>query len=168
MLPGLLAAALVVSLVTDLRSRKIYNVVTGPAFVLALAIRLAVGGLGGGPGGLVDGLLGAAVAFVPFFALAWKGGMGMGDVKLVSVVGACLGLEKTLPALFCISLVGGLQGLLALLWTGSLSQTLKRTALLAGRTLRLTSAEVPAGRRIYVPYGVAIAIGTAWAVWLDP
>ena len=162
-----LAGSLAISLVSDLRSRRIPNLVTLPAFALALLLRGLLGGWDG-PDGLASGLVGFAIAFVPFVLLAWAGGMGMGDVKLVAVVGACVGSERILFALLCIALVGGLQGLLALLWTG----TLRRTALSFARALRLTRSEAPAGGRVTVPYGVAIAFGTAWAMvwqpWLVP
>jgi prepilin peptidase CpaA len=166
-----LVASLGISLVTDLRSRRIPNLVTFPCFALALALRGMLGGWDGADG-LASGLLGSAIAFLPFFLLAWAGGMGMGDVKLVTVVGACIGAERILFVLLCIALVGGLQGLLALLWTGSLGRTLRRMALSLARASGLTTAEAPAGRRVTVPYGVAIALGTAWAMvwrpWLGP
>lgn len=144
LLGGVLAVSLSVSVVTDLRSRRIPNLVTLPAFAAALLLRLALGGWDAA----ADGLLGALIAFAPFFALAWAGGMGMGDVKLVAAVGACVGAERILWALFCIALVGGLQGLAALLWSGT-----------SGRTKR---------GRVTVPYGVAIALGTAWAMAWRP
>lgn len=170
-LGAVLVLSLGISLVTDLRSRRIPNSVTFPCFALALLLRAALGGWEG-PDGLASGLIGAGVAFVPFFVLAWAGGMGMGDVKLVTVVGACLGAERILFALFCIALVGGLQGVLALLWTGSLGRTLRRLALSFKRASRSTEAEARAGARVTVPYGVAIAFGTAWAMvwrpWIGP
>lgn len=92
-LAWLLWIALGIAVVTDWRERKIYNWLTFPAFALALGLRMVGYGFDG-PGTLSEGLLGAAIGFVPFFALAWKGGMGMGDVKLVAVVGACLGWER--------------------------------------------------------------------------
>ena len=146
LLGGVLAVSLSVSVVTDLRSRRIPNLVTLPAFAAALLLRLALGGWDAA----ADGLLGALIAFVPFCALAWAGGMGMGDVKLVAAVGACVGAERILWALFCIALVGGVQGIAAMVWAGA-----------SGRLQR---------GRVTVPYGVAIAIGTAcamvWSPWL--
>jgi len=139
LLGGVLAVSLSISLVTDLRSRRIPNVVTLPAFAAALLLRLLLGGWDAA----ADGLLGALVAFAPFFLLAWAGGMGMGDVKLVTVVGACVGAERAVWALLCIALVGGLQGIAALLWRGRM-------------------------RGVTVPYGVAIALGTAWALAWRP
>lgn len=164
-LSWLLWITLSIAVVTDWRERKIYNWLTFPAFACAFALRV-VGYGWEGPGTVADGVLGAAIGFLPFFVLAWKGGMGMGDVKLIAVVGACLGWERMVPALFCISVVGGLQGLLALLWTGSFRQTSRRMWILLGRGLRITKEEVPPAEGITVPYGLAIAVGTVWAVWL--
>ncbi|WP_373047932.1 prepilin peptidase [Vulgatibacter sp.] len=155
-LGALLLGSLGVSLVTDLRARRIPNAVTLPAFALALLARgLLVGWEG--PYGLGSGLVGAVVAFAPFFLLAWMGGMGMGDVKLAAVVGACVGWERILAVLFCIALVGGVQGVIALLW----SRLPRRQA-----GPRTVAEPGPQLRRVTVPYGVAIAFGTAWAlVW---
>ena len=149
LLDVLLAASLAVSVVTDLRERRILNVVTLPALALALLVRAA-------GGGLASGLLGVATASLPFFLLAWRGAMGMGDVKLMAVVGACVGAERIAPVLLAIALVGGLQGVLALLWTGSLGRTLRRL---------LLRGAVPQAAAVTLPYGVSIALGTAW-VWL--
>lgn len=165
-LGALLLGSLGVSLVTDLRSRRIPNAVTLPAFVLALVVRALAGW--NGPHGLASGLVGAAVAFLPFFLVAWRGGMGMGDVKLVTVVGACLGWDRIVAALLCISLVGGLQGLLALLWTGSLGRTLHRTLRRLAQAFGLAQGQLPQVGRVTVPYGVAIAFGTAWALAWSP
>lgn len=46
--------------------------------------------------------------------------------------------------------------------------TSRRMWILLGRGLRLTTETVPPARGITVPYGLAIAIGTGWAVWLGP
>lgn len=159
----LLLATLAIAVVTDLRARRIPNWLTLPAFAAALLLRGALGGWGGA-WGLADGLLGAAIAFVPFLLLALAGGMGMGDVKLVAVVGAGLGAARVLPALACIAIAGGVQGIGALLWSGSAATTLRRALVLAGRALRLTRAPPPPARGATIPYGVAIAIGTGCAL----
>src|SRR5690606_30770360 len=111
---------------------------------------------------------GAAIAFLPFFLLALAGGMGMGDVKLAAVVGACVGMERIGPVLLCIALAGGVQGAIALVATGALLGGLRRVAVRAGRRLGWTEAEAPPPRRVAVPYGVAIAAGTAWALLAPP
>ncbi len=164
---GLLLVALAISLVTDLRARKIYDVVTLPTLGAALLSRLLLGGWDG-PFGMAQGLVGALVGFLIFLGFAWTGGMGMGDVKLVAAIGGALGFPLILAAVVFIVLAGGLQAILATIWSGSLVQTARNTGTMILRALRLTRREVPKGQRQYVPYGVAIAAGTVWAVLWQP
>ena len=71
---------------------------------------------------LGDALLGAAVGasffyFVAILYLRVRGreGMGMGDVKLMAMVGAFLGVRLTIMTIFGASLVGSLFGLVSIL-----------------------------------------------------
>lgn len=66
-----------------------------------------------------EGLAGAALGGVFFFLLAVvsRGGMGGGDVKLVTALGLWFGWAKLLPLLFFAFLGGGLAGMF-LLMTG--------------------------------------------------
>src|SRR6185436_20859653 len=76
-----------VACVTDIRSRRIPNVLTFGAAVAAVLFPGATAGTSGllvALGGWVVGLL----LFLPFFAL---GGMGGGDVKLLAALGAWIG-----------------------------------------------------------------------------
>jgi leader peptidase (prepilin peptidase)/N-methyltransferase len=86
-----LGLALVVVLVpvtiSDLDSRIIPNRITGPAALAALAIGLATR-LSAVPGQLIGGA--AAGGFLLLFALAYRRGLGMGDVKLGGVLGLYL------------------------------------------------------------------------------
>src|SRR5262245_64849156 len=77
----------VVACVTDLRTRRIPNVLTFGAAALALAFHGIVGGLPGVQSAALGWLAGLAM-FLPFFLL---GGMGGGDVKLLAALGAWLG-----------------------------------------------------------------------------
>jgi leader peptidase (prepilin peptidase)/N-methyltransferase len=91
-LHALLAAVLVAAVVTDLRARRIPDVLTVPAALTALA-------LGGhlAAGVAAAGLLGAA-------ALASPEGMGLGDAKLAGVMGLCLGPAVVLAMLAACAL----------------------------------------------------------------
>ncbi len=130
--------ALAISVVTDLRSRLIYNVVTLPALAIVL---VAFTWLGGAEA-LVDCLIGLAVCAIPLLLASLRGAVGMGDVKLMALAGAAAGgLLPAFAVLVYVSLAGGAQ---ALLW-------------LAAAKLRGQD------RPKYVPYGVAIAAGTVAA-----
>src|SRR5688572_2362189 len=80
-----------VACVTDVRSRRIPNVLTFGAAAAALLFHLFVAGTGGLQTA-VGGWLVGTVLFLPFFAL---GGMGAGDVKLLAALGAWLGPRET-------------------------------------------------------------------------
>ena len=82
-----LTVVVVVAAVMDLRSRRIPNWITVPGVALGLVLHLVEGGL---YGALVC-LAGAALGFGIFIAFYIAGGMGAGDVKLFSAVGALTG-----------------------------------------------------------------------------
>jgi prepilin signal peptidase PulO-like enzyme (type II secretory pathway) len=73
------------------------NVVTYPGIILALAAAVLLP-----DGDVADALLAAAVGGGFFFVLAFitAGGIGLGDVKLAMLIGAGLGLQIGLQALF--------------------------------------------------------------------
>src|SRR6202453_4563759 len=71
---------------------------------------------------LLDSLLGAALGASFIYGagavyLRWRGaeGMGFGDVKLMAMVGAFLGIKLTMFTIFTASLVGSLFGLTTVL-----------------------------------------------------
>jgi leader peptidase (prepilin peptidase)/N-methyltransferase len=90
--PAVLGAALVVLLVPcaliDLKRRIIPNRITGPGSLVAIGLGLALD-----PGGEPHRILWAAIAggFLLLAALVSPAGMGMGDVKLLAMMGLFLG-----------------------------------------------------------------------------
>src|SRR3954447_8529395 len=84
----LLVSALVPITLIDLDHRKIPNVITGPAALVAVAVTAALE-----PHHLVENLLAGTIAAGAFLAVALikPGGMGIGDVKLAGVLGLYLG-----------------------------------------------------------------------------
>ncbi len=87
-LRGLLVLVLVPCALIDLEQRIIPNRITGPAALAALVLGLALDA-GGEPRRLL--WAGIAGGFILITALAYPAGMGMGDVKLLGVMGLCLG-----------------------------------------------------------------------------
>lgn len=146
---ALLAVALVAAVVTDLRGRRIPDLLTYPLMAVALGLRLFFDGVGDWATGLVSGALAMAgtLAWFGVFALR-KNGLGWGDVKLAGGVGAVLGLPLSLSAVLFISLAGALQAVVSLIWQGGQSDTVRQP-------------------KRHIPYGVAIALGSAWAMWWD-
>src|SRR5205823_3980094 len=102
--------------VTDLRCHKIYNWTTYPGIILALAVNTFENGWDNDYPGLKDSLLGFSacgglmlVSYV-FFSI------GGGDVKLIAMVGAFLGLEQGVEAVLWTFVLGGVAGLTVLIW----------------------------------------------------
>jgi prepilin peptidase CpaA len=75
--------------VTDLRERRIPNLVTGPAIVAGLMLHTICGGWRG----VGDSALAGGIAGGIFLIFYLAGGMGAGDVKLMAAVGCIAGLS---------------------------------------------------------------------------
>jgi leader peptidase (prepilin peptidase)/N-methyltransferase len=94
-------------LVTDLEHRLIPNPIILPAILIA-----GVGGcLQRDP---LPTLAGGAIGFASFYliALARRGGMGGGDVKLAAFIGLASGFPAVLVALIAAILLGGVAALI--------------------------------------------------------
>jgi len=132
----LMLAALVAITFIDLERQMIPDMITLPGIVTGLFANLATGAVP-----WLDAVIGALVAGGLFFAiiLASGGGMGGGDMKLGAMLGAFLGWQLTLVALFLAVVVGGGVAL---------------GALTAGRK----------GRKDPLPFGPFLAVGGAAAL----
>jgi leader peptidase (prepilin peptidase)/N-methyltransferase len=141
-LRGLLILVLVPCALIDLEQRIIPNRITGPAALAALVLGLALDA-----GGEPRRLLWAAIAggFILVTALAYPAGMGMGDVKLLAVMGLCLGRPVILALV--LALLGNVL-------TG---------VLIAGRK------GVKEARKTALPFGPYLAVGGVVAAFVgDP
>lgn len=96
-LRGVLVPVLVACALFDLERRIIPNRITGPAAIVGLVLGLALN-----PGGEPRRLLWCAIAggFLLLAALVNPAGMGMGDVKLLGVMGLFLGPAVVVALLF--------------------------------------------------------------------
>ena len=97
---------------TDLRERKLYNWNTYPGMLIGMAMHA----LPGSPISLSDSLAGwLACGFLMLlcFVLMPVGG---GDVKLLAMIGAGLGLEDGLTALLWTCTLGAISALAAVIW----------------------------------------------------
>ncbi|MDQ0339488.1 leader peptidase (prepilin peptidase)/N-methyltransferase [Caldalkalibacillus uzonensis] len=103
----ILISVLVLAVLTDLRKKLILDVITLPALVLLLVLRLVIGEysfwfyLAGGLTGF--GLL-------LLISIVSRGGMGGGDIKLYALIGVVLGPSLTLLSLVLASFMGALVG----------------------------------------------------------
>ncbi|WP_163997397.1 A24 family peptidase [Pyxidicoccus caerfyrddinensis] len=160
-----LGVALVISVVTDVLRREILDAVTYPLMAVALGVRFATEGFGDLEHGVLSGLVSGAGLAVLLLPAALRGRMGWGDVKLMGGVGAVLGFPAVLAAAAFISLVGALQAVVTLLWQGAVWDTLAAVVRRWAARVRLASADAQPTTQRHIPYGVAIALGTFWALW---
>lgn len=160
LLYGGLMIVLIISSVTDLSQRRIPNLLTGPTIFIALLIYCLISGLDG----FLFSLRGLAVGFVIFLVPYLMGGMGAGDVKLMSAVGAVLGAGHTLVALLFIAIAGGVMALGLMLSRGIFKQTLLKifvslVFLGAHKDASLLKVDKDEQTQDGIPYAVAIASG---------
>lgn len=87
----------------DIATRRVPNRVTAPAAIVVILLRAAFV-----HSTLLESVAAGAAAFAIFLGLAvvLRGGLGMGDVKLVGLLGLLLG-TAALPALFLGVIAGG-------------------------------------------------------------
>src|SRR5439155_25730156 len=88
-------AVLAVTTSTGLRSRRIPNVIVLPYLAAGFIVSIWFHGVHG----LTQSTEGFALGAAFFGFLAWMGGMGMGDVKLMAAIGAWVGPSQMLVAL---------------------------------------------------------------------
>jgi len=149
---GILLTALIISLVTDLKSRLILNKVTVPAMLLGFALN----GIFYGLPGLKNSAIGFTLGFFLFIAF----GMGGGDIKLMGAIGALKGWIFTLTSIMYIGLAGGFVAIIYLIWSGQFSKTLINTFNMVFKRSEFKKTEK---ERIYLPYGPMIFVGVILA-----
>lgn len=126
----ILVTALVPITAIDLEHRRIPNTITGPT-----AIALIIAGTALDLSGEPTRLMWAAIVALPFFALALilSRSMGLGDAKLMGVMGLALG-RAVIPALFIAFLAGTIVGIAIMAKHGAKS---RKTAVPFGPFLAL-------------------------------
>jgi len=164
--PAVALACAIAGSVFDVRSRRIPNFITLPGILLGLLLHLVLGGwkqLG------LAALAGLVCGIVFVFWLA--GGMGAGDVKLMTAVASIAGMPLVPWLLVLTSLAGGVMAVGLALWRGRLRETVRNVGAIAlhhrfeGLTphpqLNITNA-----RTLRLPYALAVAAGTATTLFL--
>jgi prepilin peptidase CpaA len=159
----LLAAAAVI----DWRTSRIPNWLTLGGLAIGLAYNAVAHGF---QAGLLPALAGAAAGLVlllPMYALRI---MGAGDVKLMAMVGAFLGISQIAFAVICTFIAGGVAAVAFALYhrsarrmagnVGEIVQSMAFAALVGARPEASLAQRASVGK---LPYAVSIAAGTlAW------
>jgi leader peptidase (prepilin peptidase)/N-methyltransferase len=140
---------LIVLFGTDLHTMRLPNVITYPGIVLGLALSFFL------PPGVVASVIGAAVgAAIPWlirwawFRASGVEAMGLGDVKMLAMIGAFLGWQQVWVTLFIASVTGAIVGV----------------ALLRGGG-RMMSSRLPFGTFLAVAAFAASLVGDALVHW---
>lgn len=156
LLVGLLVAAW-----TDARRNLIYNWTTYPGILLGLAAQYA----DAGAEGLADGIRGLCVCGGVILFIFLFGGTGGGDVKLIAMMGACLGLYDGIEAMLWTFVLGAVSALVLLIWQIGAVRILVETwrhlkAVVVGRRwIPLTPTErAPLQRTLFLAPAALIAL----------
>lgn len=153
-----------VASVMDVTARRVPNAYVFAGMAAGLLLGTIRGGIAGfGAAGLWTSFGGACTGFLVFSLPYWLGGLGAGDVKLMTAVGALTSWRFALWAVLYTTIVGALIALGVLLVRGGLreawhgvfhSSRSERRALVASGDRQRT-----------IPYAVAICLGSLWAVY---
>ena len=183
---------IIVLTITDLRVRLLPDLVTWPGFAVGLMFSWFVPpneGLAGALGwrffhqhlqrhlaGLLDGILGAAFGSFLLWGLAAgykllrkREGMGLGDVKMMAMVGSFVGLRGTFWTILLGSLLGSVIGLSVVVtlylagWRRKLAERGSRRGLGTVNALRWSIAS-----QYQLPLGTFLGIGALAVVYLGP
>ena len=162
---GLAIASL--ACVTDLRTRRIPNVLTFGAALAGLLYQFVSGGIDGLGHAALGWLVGAVIFILPF-AL---GGLGGGDVKLLAALGAWLGPGDVLWLSLYTGVAGGVMALVVSAIYGYLGTAIQNVKLLLSHWRVAGIEAVPAitlehstGPKL--AYAFPILTGMVATIWL--
>lgn len=161
---AILIVVLSLCLITDIRQRKIYNIITFPALAAGLILSSTLYGFEG----LLDSLKGIGLVLVVLIIPFIMGGMGAGDVKLLMAVGALMGFTFAFEVLLATFLAGGAIAVVLIIKRGMWREVLGRLTanlylFIAAPVFRRQVSENNTfqGQEKYAfPYGIAIFAGT--------
>ena len=168
-IPVLAAAVAVCAAVSDVKERRIPNLLTYPAMVAGLLLQSALHGWRGMLVGAGGGLLFGGAFLLLYLIRA----IGAGDVKLAAALGCIVGPSASLQVLFATALAGGALAVVFMALSGRIVETLRNTLWVAAfhaqhglQTHPVVNLDNPGSVRM--PYGLAFAAGTLyWAVFLQ-
>ncbi|MDH7568238.1 MAG: prepilin peptidase [Armatimonadota bacterium] len=163
MMNVLLAGALAVAVVSDLRTRRVPNAVVVPVALAGVLLAAATSGWRGAAESLGGMVVGMALLLPVWLA----GGTGAGDVKLMGMVGALRGAEFALFTLLFGAIAGGVMALAALAWRGAAHEVLGNVAAYLQRAVLLGAPGrvEPTSKSFRMSYALALAVGAVGAAF---
>jgi prepilin peptidase CpaA len=164
---SVVVALVALACITDIRTRRIPNVLTFGTTIAALLFHGSAVGTSGLATSVGGWMLGAAL-FFPVFALR---GMGAGDVKLLAAIGAWLGPQQVAWVALATTIAGGAVALLVSLVHGYLRTAVTNLWMLVmhwrfNGIQPLPAITLEGGRGPRLAYAIPIAIGTVTTLWL--
>ncbi len=171
-----LALAMLIAVESDLRERRVPNVLVLLTLCAGTVLN-EIGPVNGGaglfadfPGALGAGgaFLGAATGLAVFLPLYLLRAMGAGDVKLMAAVGSFVGSAEAVSVALCILVMGGVLAVVRMLWIRKTRLVLTNVMLaldsLVGCTVQRFDPATQSVDRM--PYALAFAGGlTAYGYW---
>lgn len=159
-----LALLVAIAAFCDLRTRRIPNWLTLSGLLIGIGINSFLFEWKG----LRMSLLGMLAGFGAYFVLYLLRAMGAGDVKLMAAVGALVGPGNWFAIFLITAFLGGVTGLLALLWRKRIRQGLSNVAFIVSELMRFRPAhlsreelDVRSPNAMKMPHGAVIAAGCA-------
>ena len=150
-----LTLGLAAAVVTDVRTRRIPNWLTGS--IAGAGFGLAFGGGVVTPGQAALGMLTGLLLMMPGHLI---GATGAGDVKLMAAVGAVVGPDLVFRSFLYSAVAGGVFALAVAMHRGILATTLQDAGRLVTSPAGVREAIESPARANRFAYGPAIATGT--------
>lgn len=149
---------LMVSIVTDIRYRKVFNAAVVPTVFAGIVLNVTQTGLPG----LALSLMGTLAGFLFLVVFYLLGGIGAGDVKFMAAVGSLKGPAFVLTGGVYGALLGGIAAVLVLASKGLLVQRLKEigAAIVNMAVVKPSVAlRLDTSQSIRLPYAAFLAAG---------
>lgn len=164
----------------DLKEKRIPNFLTFPIIFIGLILNIIMNGLNGCLFSFYGFLIGLAVFFIPF-AL---GLMGAGDIKLMAAIGALMGWKFTVISSLFSAIAGIFVVFGYLIYKKKLFGYFKKYFINIARAILkyiifsekniignkfkkfayCNEIKIKENEKLYVPYGLAIAVGTLFVL----
>jgi prepilin peptidase CpaA len=146
--------------------RRIPNVLTGYSILLALFLHLLLDGWAQLGSSAMAGLIAGSIFLIFFIA----GGLGGGDVKLMTAVGCFVGMQFLSQVMIATLITGAVFAIVLALYHGRLRDTLANVGTLVAHHQRRglvphPELNVTNSNTLRLPYALPIAAGCLATFW---